>query len=177
MKSLINSLTDNDKTFFGEDMFDKSATNGRYNSFDAQYYNDSNVGNLLHAAENCGLKVDISQEMSHNTDYEFPHGYGDLGTTVNIGVSGRIEDISRFNCCVDGNAPNEIDQLRKEISELKSKITDSIELDCKFKKLLDHTISNIQHKLLKEIDEDLFYSDIWEKALNIVNEEIKSLEF
>lgn len=170
-------LTINDKTFFGENTYNKPVINDRYGSFDAQYYNDINVGNLLHAAENCGLKVDISQEMSHNTDYEFPHRYGDLGTTVNIGVSGRIEDISRFNCCVDGNAPNEIDQLRSEISELKSKINNSIELDCKFKKLLDHTIANIQNKLLKEIDEDIFYSEIWQKALNIVNEEIKSLEF
>lgn len=170
-------LTINDKTFFGEDTYNKAVINDRYGSFDAQYYNDSNVGNLLHAAENCGLKVDISQEMSHNTDYEFPHRYGEFGTTVNIGVSGRIEDISRFNCCVDGNAPNEIDQLRSEISELKSKINNSIELDCKFKKLLDHTIANIQNKLLKEIDEDIFYSEIWQKALNIVNEEIKSLEF
>ena len=173
----MSKLTLNDKTFFGEDLYNKSATNDKYGSFESQYYNDSNVGNLLHAAENCGLKVDISQEMSHNTDYEFPHRYGDLGTTVNIGVSGRIEDISRFNCCVDGNAPNEIDQLRSEVSELKSKINDSIELDCKFKKLLDHTIANIQNKLLKEIDEDIFYSEIWQKALNIVNEEIKSLEF
>ena len=158
-------------------IYDKSVTNDRYGSFDTQYYNDSNVGNLLHTAVNCGLKVDISQEMNHNTDYGFTHGYSDLETNVNIGVSGRIEDISRFNCCVDGNATNEIDKLRSEVSELKSKIRDSIESDCKFKKLLDHTIANIQNKLLKEIDEDIFYSEIWEKALNIVNEEIKSLEF
>jgi len=158
-------LTTNDKKFFNE-----------YDNYINQYYNDSNVGNLLHAAENCGLKVDISQEMSDNMDYEFPHKYGDLGINVNIGVSGRIENISKFNCCVDGNAPNEMDKLRSEVSELKSKINNSLEEDCKFKKLLDHTISRIKYKIQKEIDEDIFYSEIWEKALNMVNEEIKSMK-
>ena len=159
-----SKFTADEKSFFNE-----------YDNYIGQHCNDVHVGNLINTAENCGLRVNISQELNHDTCYDFPHAYGDIGTTVNIDLSGRLEDMSKFNCCVDSQGHNEISELKGEISKLKSKINNSLEEDCKFKSILDHTISRIKYKIQKEIDEDIFYSDIWQKALDIVNEEIKNL--
>jgi len=155
-----SKFTADEKSFFNE-----------YDNYIGQSCNDVHIGNLINAAENCGLRVNISQEMN-NDMYDFTHAYEDIGTTVNVNLSGRLEDMSKLNCCIDSKGRNEISELRGEISELKTKIANSLEEDCKFKSILDHKILRIKQKIQKEIDEDLFYSNIWQKALDIVNEEM-----
>lgn len=154
MGLIVNSLTDNEREFFRHD--NKSISD------------NLTFGNLLNSCADCGIQFSISKENNlYNDDY-----YLGNTTRINVNLTGNDNQFSRLNCCIDGSGPNEITILKREISDIK----DQIDKEQEKSKSLTEILEKIKSKFEQEAEEDIFYSEIWEKALNIINNEIKSME-
>lgn len=159
MESIV-SLTDNEKEFFRHD--------------DKSIFDNLTFGNFLNSCTDCGIGYSISKKNNlYNDDYYTNDDYY-LGnpTQINVELTGNENQFSKLNCCVDSSGPNEITVLENKISDIEEQINKEQEKT----KSLTEILEKIKSKFEQESEEDIFYSEFWEKALNIINDEIKSME-